>query len=615
MAAPRPSKFVQIRLPPRDLPSPETIALPGIDEPDGALPPRASRKADLPPHRVPAQVPAFPFRAASGIPRGAYTELRAPGIAPLQPRDLMRVRGSVPRWYYGRVAQGERPGPLQYEWDGGEEAPWPNFVPFQGAAEGSLAGRIEMDGERMGEIVDPVPRMRRVSGLPSQGFFDPIFLGPLPEYQFPPPLLKELELVDPYEPISLPAVFPRPRRFYRVQHSAAIDWRGNETCPPSRTRDSAVLGLSAETIFPPCFERRINRANLERALDPMNVQPTSLVALYSNYGMAVFDFEMHRQMECADVYIAHIAAETFTCGTIPVMVTPPGQDEAQEVHLPTVGLKEPRVLLFPVLSCMEILGIETEMTVSGVWFAIDSVPAQFIERREARGLPLDWARRDGRWARPGAGQPWEEWGEEGMVRFGVDGVEVVEDEPPPDEDIPSPKYPHALSIPVDEDSPPSGEDMPPPSYPHALSIPVDEEERNGSRSPSSFVDDETPDNTRSASRLVEETPDTTRSPEVSRAVHGSAGPSAAGSSRISAARVSESTEDDDNDEDGDENEDGDGNEEESAWRTELQDLINKELSVVVDGARDVADAPKSPSLGYPSPKEGLFIYDSCQGMW
>lgn len=300
----------------------------------------------------------------------------------------------------------------------------------------------------------------------------------------------------------------------------------------------------------------------------------------------MFDSEMHRQMECADVYIAHIAAETFTCGTIPVMVTPPGLNEAQEVYLPAVGLKEPRVLLFPVLSCMEILGIKTEMTVSGVWFAIDSVPAQFIDRREARGVPLDWARRDGRWARPGAGQPWEEWGEEGGPRFGVDGVEVVEDRPPPDEDVPSPKYPYALLIPVDE------------------------EEQNRSRSPSSFVDDETPDNTRSASRLVEETPDTTRSPEVPRAVHGSADPSAAGSSRISAARVSESTEDDDNDEDEDRNE-----EEGSAWRTELRDLINEELSVVVDGTRNVEDAPKSPSLGYPSPRDGLFIYDSCQGMW
>lgn len=305
----------------------------------------------------------------------------------------------------------------------------------------------------------------------------------------------------------------------------------------------------------------------------------------------MYDFEIHHQMECADVYIAHIAAETFTCGTIPVMVTPPGLDEAQEVYLPTVGLKEPRVLLFPVLSCMGILGIETEMSVSGVWFAIDAVPAQFIERREARGVPLDWAGRDGRWASPGAGQPWEEWGEEGGARFGVDGVEVI-DTPPPD-------------------------DMSPPSYPHALSMPVDEEERNRSRSLSSFVDDETPE--RSASRLVEETPDTTRSPEVPRAAQGSAGPSAAGSSRVSAARVSESTEEDDNDEDGDdnenENEDGDVNEEESTWRTELRDLINEELSVVVDGARDVADAPKSPSLGYPSPREGLFIYDSCQGMW
>lgn len=194
------------------------------------------------------------------------------------------MRGSVPRWDYGRVGEGERLGPLRYEWDEGEEEePWPDVVPFQGAVEGSLAGRIAMYGERMGEIIDPVPQMRGLS-VPSQGFFDPVFLAPFPEYQPVPPPLEELELVNPYEPISLPAVFPRPRRFYRVQHSAAIDWQGKETCPPSRTRDSAVLGLSAETIFPPCFERRINRANLERALDPMNVQPTSLVALYSNYG-------------------------------------------------------------------------------------------------------------------------------------------------------------------------------------------------------------------------------------------------------------------------------------------------------------------------------------------
>ncbi|OBT71475.1 hypothetical protein VF21_09732 [Pseudogymnoascus sp. 05NY08] len=558
MAPQRPSKFVQLRLP----------------------------SGDIPTSRAPQQDPAFPFPAANEIPLGAYGQLRAQeGVAPLQPRDLLRVRGSIPRWDYGRVAAGQRLGPLQYEWEEEEEGvePWPGIAPFQGPAEGSLAGWIAMYGERMGEILAP-PHIREVDP-PLAAFFDPIFLPPFPQYQPIAPLLEDFAPVDPFARIKLPAALPRPTRFYRVQHSGAIDQHGNETCPPSRTCDSTVLGLSADTIFPPCFERRINRANIERALDPMNVQPTSLVALYSNYGAAMFDFEMHHQMECADVYIAHIAAETFTCGTIPVMVTSPGLDGPQEVHLPTVGLEEPRVLLFSVLSCLEILGIETEMTVSGVWFAIDSVPAQFIKRREARGVPLDWVWRDAWWVRPGAGQPWEEWGEEGMARFGVDGVEVLEDRPPPDEE------------------------MPPPNYPHAMSIPVDEAERDRSRSPSSFVDDERPDNARSASMLVGKTPDTTRSPEVPRAAQGSAGPSAPGSLRASAARVTESSEENESDEDGDEND-----EKESTWKTELTDLIDEELSTIIDGAGDVANAPRSPSLGYPSPRYGLFIYDS-QGMW
>lgn len=268
-------------------------------------------------------------------------------------------------------------------------------------------------------------------------------------------------------------------------------------------------------------------------------------------------------MECSDVYIAHIAAETFACGTIPVMVTPPGPKEAQEVLLPAIGLKEPRVLLFSVLSCMEILGIETEMTVSGVWFAIDLVPPQFIEHRETRGVRLDWTKRDSRWARPGVGQPWEEWGEEGDVRFGIDGVVVVEDRTSPDGD-------RLLTY----------EDMPLPNHPRALPVPVNEEEWSVSRSSSSFVDDETQDNGgRGASMLAEETPDTTRSPEI---------PGAA-------------------------QEGGDDNEgQRSTWMTELKDLINDELSIVTGNARC---APKSPSLGYRSPKEGLFIYDSCEGMW
>lgn len=298
----------------------------------------------------------------------------------------------------------------------------------------------------------------------------------------------------------------------------------------------------------------------------------------------MFDFEMHHQMECADVYIAHIATDTFRYGFVPVMVTLPGLNEAQEVDLPALGLEEPRVLLFSVLSCLEMLGIETEMSVDGVWFAIDSVPAQFIKRREARGVPLDWAWRNSRWDRPGAGQQWEEWGEEGMARFGVDGVEVVDDRPPLYEDMPSPDYPHALSIPVGED-------------------------RDRSRSQSSFVNDETPDNARSASILVNETPDTTRSPEVPRASQASAGPSAMGNSGPSAARVTEPSEENEKDGDGDENA------EESTWEIELTDLINEELGTIMSGAGDAADASRSLSLRYPPPGQGgLFIYDS-QWMW
>lgn len=202
---------------------------------------------------------------------------------------------------------------------------------------------------------------------------------------------------------------------------------------------------------------------------------------------AVFDLEMHRAMECEDVYIAHIAAETFTCGRVRVLVTPPGMGEVRDVDLPVVGVGEPRVLLFSVLSCLEVLGIETEMRVAGVWFAVDSVPARFIVRREAGGVELD-------------------------VRDG---------------------------------------------------------ERNGLRCPLSFVEDETPDNTGRASMLVG-TPGATRSPDVS-----------------SEAR---------------------GKEEESTGRTELSDLINEELEVIM---RDGSDAATSPSLGYPSPREGSFIYDSC----
>lgn len=54
-----------------------------------------------------------------------------------------------------------------------------------------------------------------------------------------------------------------------------------------------------------------------------------------------------------------------------------------------------RVLLFSVLSCLEVLGIETEMRVVGVWFAVDSMPARFIVRREAGGEGWMWGTGNG----------------------------------------------------------------------------------------------------------------------------------------------------------------------------------------------------------------------------
>ncbi|KAL5351650.1 hypothetical protein ACLOAV_003510 [Pseudogymnoascus australis] len=73
---------------------------------------------------------------------------------------------------------------------------------------------------------------------------------------------------------TLAPVSPSPGRFSPVQHSAASDQHGTETVPPPRTRDSAVLGLSAETVFLPCVERRVNRLNLESALEPVNGETT-----------------------------------------------------------------------------------------------------------------------------------------------------------------------------------------------------------------------------------------------------------------------------------------------------------------------------------------------------
>lgn len=84
------------------------------------------------------------------------------------------------------------------------------------------------------------------------------------------------------------------------------------------------------------------------------------------------------------------------------------------------------------------------------------------------------------------------------------------------------------------------------------------------------------------------------------------------SSRARAARASESRDEgeDEGDEDGNEND-----EKEGTWMTELQDVVDEELGIVTGDAGDVADAPKSPSLGHRSPILGMFIVDSSQGLW
>lgn len=221
-----------------------------------------------------------------------YEQLRAAdqGIVPLQPRNLLGVRGSVLRGRYAWVDKGGMLGPLHRRGDEGGEEPLPDVVPCRGYSGDSYAELVlqwfPTEGQPQGEEYNGVgvPPMLDVRYAPLPNFFEPIFLGPFPEHQPIPRQIEAIKLEDPQAPIVLLAVRPRPLRFYRVQHSAAFDWRGKETCPPSWTHDSTVLGLSAGTIFPPCFERRINRANIERALDPMDVQPSSLVALYSNCG-------------------------------------------------------------------------------------------------------------------------------------------------------------------------------------------------------------------------------------------------------------------------------------------------------------------------------------------
>lgn len=86
-------------------------------------------------------------------------------------------------------------------------------------------------------------------------------------------------------PVTLATVRPQPRRFYRVQRSAALDRRCNERFPASDTQDSPALGLNAGSIFPDGrYELRVNKRNVERALDPENRMPTGLIALYADRG-------------------------------------------------------------------------------------------------------------------------------------------------------------------------------------------------------------------------------------------------------------------------------------------------------------------------------------------
>ncbi|KFY20847.1 hypothetical protein V491_03379, partial [Pseudogymnoascus sp. VKM F-3775] len=257
-----------------------------------------SRLADIPPFQAPEQPPAFAFPPANGIPRGSYGHLLAAqqGIVRLQQRDLLGVRGSVPPGGYSWGVEGEVLGPLhQYGGEGGEE-PWPDVAQYEGYGDDRYTdvplqwfpAEEQPQGEACNCVgVQPMLDLRYAPLPPLPNFFEPIFLAPFPEHQPIPCQIEAFKREGLQALILLPAVILRPLRFYCVQHSAAFDWRGKETCPPSWTRDSTVLGLSAGTIFPPCFERRISRANLERALDPMNVQPSSLIALYSNYGESV----------------------------------------------------------------------------------------------------------------------------------------------------------------------------------------------------------------------------------------------------------------------------------------------------------------------------------------
>lgn len=81
-------------------------------------------------------------------------------------------------------------------------------------------------------------------------------------------------------PPTLPTVHPKPRRLFRVQHSAALDRCGNEVYPACDTQDSTALGMNAGRIWPDeRLELRICRGNVERALERGVGVKTGLIAL------------------------------------------------------------------------------------------------------------------------------------------------------------------------------------------------------------------------------------------------------------------------------------------------------------------------------------------------
>ena len=222
----------------------------------------------IPTSTAPGELPApgvFRFSTSEGVPPaqafplGGYDE--PPAYVEINPWDFVAPDGPTTSGVLRSEAQAELPEPGQLPTQAQDQSPPPDFY--------------------LPQATDDTP-------IPS--FFDPIFVPPYPIYQ----ALIPFSSPDPMPPFSipsleppvrtLPAVHPRPLRFYRVQHSAAHNRRGKEILPASRTQDIPAFGLNASTIFPLGYERRINKTNIERVLDPMNVLPTSLVALYSNYG-------------------------------------------------------------------------------------------------------------------------------------------------------------------------------------------------------------------------------------------------------------------------------------------------------------------------------------------